>query len=410
MSRIKVMLIPRDEQRKGELQRKLSAYDGVEVVGFYLPSTGARYAELVKMAKPDIFMLDAEVPEADPLQLIRHNAENYPFTGTILLMKDKNFEILQEAMRLGVQGCFTEPLNFDEIHNRMVDIYTKSLALRTGVAAKASATAGDAATAATTMSFISPKDGEGKTTIAVNLAAALSVTYGHRVILLDLSSTLSEVAMLLDRQARASYYDVIQMMGNEFKFERLDECMIDYKGDKKLRVLCGPITIRPPELKQAEIEVLIRLLQQNCDYLLIDAPVILNECLTAALNLSHWHVAITQNHIGSLRNIKLYLSELKRLNFPPHRVKVVLNRCSPKAGLKASEMDRYVDPYPIVAQVTSAGIIVLNALNEGKPFVLAHPEAEISENVDRFARLILGMVESQTAQFSFKNIFQGMFG
>ena len=176
--------------------------------------------------------------------------------------------------------------------------------------------------------------------------------------------------------------------------------MIDYLENGKLLVLSGPTSLRMPEVKAFEIDLLIRLLQKNCEYLIIDAPVMFSSTLKAALNRSDWHVMITQNHLGSLRNTKLYLAELQKLDFPAHLVRIVLNRVSSNVGLSSADMHRFIDPYPVVSGISSDGATVLTALNEGTPFVMTKQESDISKCIDSLAKQLINAGQSHSKHFN----------
>lgn len=398
MLNVKLFLVTTTPERSEELQVVFRDFPEFSFVGFCYMQNNSNYEELVKATKPDVVMVERGIPGVDPLALARLNGSKYPTIDTVVLLQERDFDYLQEAYQAGVPLVLAPPVDWKEASEKMLALRRRRAA-SIGAAVNAARRAARDGVRGTTLSFISAKDGEGKTTIALNLAATLAQTYKKKVILFDLSLGLSEVAMLLNRKAPASYLNILQMMVSDFQFDTVRSLMVDYFNNGRFLALCGPTTLRIPEIKYFEIDLLIRLLQKNCEYLLIDAPVLFTDALKAALNLSDWHIMITQNHIGSLRNTKLYLAELLKLDYPAHLVKVVLNRVSTAVGLSPADMNRFIDPYPVVCGISSDGATALTAVNEGSPLVLTHKDTEIARCIDGFAQQILGTSPSGARHF-----------
>lgn len=390
MREIKTFLVTSTSERAQEFRKQLIHHPEFQFVGFCYVKENPNYEELVKVSKPHITIVESDCG-LDPLDIEKINRTKFPSINTVLFMNERNFDLLQKAYQAGVPLVLSSPVNWEDASQQIFETIHKSSNIPGSSSGVQSANDGPKAL---TLSFISAKDGEGKTTIALNLAASLAANYKKKVILLDLSSALSEVAMMLNKPAPGSYLNVLNLMVRDFQFDTVRDVMIDYFEDGRLLVLSGPTSLRLPEIKSFEIDLLIRLLQKNCDYLLIDAPVMFSNPLKAALNRSDWHVMITQNHLGSLRNAKLYLAELAKLDFPAHLIKIILNRVSSNVGLSSADMRRFIDPYPVVSGISSDGATVLTALNEGAPFVCTKKDAEISKCIDSLAKQLINAGES----------------
>jgi len=397
MREIKVFLLTSTSEKAQEFRKRLLDHPEFVFVGFCYYLENPNYEELVKLSKPDIIIIESDCG-ADPLGIDKINKARFPFVNTVLLMKERNFEMLQKAYQAGIPLVLSEPVDWTDASQQIFETLQKAKATSTSVSGSLDGDSDE--DKALTLSFLSAKDGEGKTTIALNLAASLASNYKKKVILLDLSSALSEVAMMVDRTAPGSYLNLLNLMVRDFEFDSVRELMIDYFEDGRLMILSGPTSLHVPEIKAIEIELLIRLLQKNCEYLLIDAPVMFSDTLKAALNRSDWHVMITQNHLGSLRNTKLYLAELLKLGFPSHLIRVVLNRVSSNVGLSSADMHRFIDPYGVVGGISSDGATVLTALNEGIPFILNKKSSDISQCIDSLAKQLLNAGNVSSKHFN----------
>ncbi|OZB92184.1 response regulator [Paenibacillus sp. XY044] len=115
------LLIAEDEDRL----RSSLAYNipweehGIEVVG--LAENGLRALELFEHQKPDIVLMDIQMPEMDGISLIREIQHKDAMVKLIILSGHDNFEYAQIALEHGVVKYLLKPAGEDEIVNAVLE-------------------------------------------------------------------------------------------------------------------------------------------------------------------------------------------------------------------------------------------------------------------------------------------------
>lgn len=86
---------------------------GCQVVGE--ASNGADGFELIEKEKPDIIITDINMPEIDGLEMIKTLKDKIPLGHIIVLTGYREFDYIQEALRLGVHSFLLKPSKINEI-------------------------------------------------------------------------------------------------------------------------------------------------------------------------------------------------------------------------------------------------------------------------------------------------------
>lgn len=438
MAETKVFLFSRNAERETAARQALAATGAINLVGSFRTAEGATDpANLLSAARPEIVYLHSSVEPEEALQLALQAREVLPRVGVLIGLAEKDFDFLQRAMTSGVDSVMPEPISAPDLADRLEQVVQKKRAdleaalsrgaggdsaLKARVEEANAARGGEAPVTPPIagpgkgpmmLAFLSSKDGEGKSTVALNLGLSLVKQFGKKVIYVDLCETLSETAMLLNRKAPGTYLNILAMRGENFSPYGIQRFAIDYFDDQQFLAICGNPTIEPPNVDREALDVLLRFLKTQADFVLLDCPVRFGVLLKTSLKLSDWHVVVVQNTLSSLRNTRIYLNELKRLEYPRHQVKIVINRVSKAAGLAREDIAKNIDPYPIVGSVVSNGPVAIEAVTVGKPVVLHAPDSDLAESIHVFARRLLGIETSQVGdnqKFSLASMFTSVFG
>jgi len=369
--------------------------------------------------------VDSQVPQERALDLSMRAKGYLPRLVVVILQPEKDFDFLQACVKAGVDQTRVEPVDLGEVMGEAGELVRNKL--RAADAARQDPAAApepsepppeEVAPAAPgaggmVLAFVSAKDGEGKSTVALNLTLALAKHFGKRAIYVDLAETLSETAMMLNTQPPGTYRNLLAMEPPELASNDWARFAIDVFGDGQALAVCGNNGIVPPEVDRDRLDLLIRFLRSQCDFLILDCPVQFCDNLKIALKLADWHVAVVQNTLSSLRNVRMYLAELKRLEYPAHQVRVVLNRVSPSAGLSREDLARNLDPYPIAGAIVSNGPVAIESINVGVPVMVHAPGSDLAESITNFAKTLLGIESSDilsSQEISLSSMFSSLFG
>ena len=81
----------------------------------------------------------------------------------------------------------------------------------------------------------------------------------------------------------------------------------------------------------------------------------------------------------------------RMIGYPPSKVRYLVNRADSTGGIDPAVLSQALGRQP-EHFVSSGGALVVHANNEGIPFVLADPSAQISQDVIRTAAELAGRV------------------
>lgn len=91
---------------------------GIEVVG--KAANGKAALELIDRKKPDLLLLDLQMPEMDGLSLARRLREEDPLMKIVILSGHDDFAYAQAALELGVVSYLLKPAGDQEILEAML--------------------------------------------------------------------------------------------------------------------------------------------------------------------------------------------------------------------------------------------------------------------------------------------------
>jgi DNA-binding NarL/FixJ family response regulator len=106
MSSIRVICVDDNEEILWALGAYFAHVEGLEVVGSLSSSTGLLAA--VKKMKPDIIVLDLDMPGERPLDVLRQVNRSCPLTRTVVFSGHLRKELIDQAMNAGAWGYVTK--------------------------------------------------------------------------------------------------------------------------------------------------------------------------------------------------------------------------------------------------------------------------------------------------------------
>jgi DNA-binding response OmpR family regulator len=82
---------------------------------------GVMAFEQVGIFKPDVVLLDIQMPGLDGLQALKKIKEQYPKMKVIMVTAVETQEKIEEAMRLGADNYITKPLSLEYLEKDVQD-------------------------------------------------------------------------------------------------------------------------------------------------------------------------------------------------------------------------------------------------------------------------------------------------
>ena len=289
--------------------------------------------------------------------------------------------VMIQALRLGVEDFIRRPISSRDLEQ----LLARRLQRRSR----------EPQTLGRTVSFISNKGGVGKSTTAVNVAAALAEKYPERVLLVDGSLQMGVCAAQLNLQPKTTLVDAWR------ERDRLDELLLrelTTKHASGLDLLAAPkAAVDALDLDDAIVSRVLMLARRTYDYVVVDTFPLFDRVVMAILDLSDAAYIIVENVVPTMQTVRGFFELLEDVEFPSAKQRLVLNRFTKSGGNPGqSEVETYLDRE--VNYIVPLDRAVVQAANIGQPFVLS------SGRFSKSAKAIRAIVEEIEAMSTGTNV------
>jgi pilus assembly protein CpaE len=242
-------------------------------------------------------------------------------------------------------------------------------------------------------SFYAPKGGVGKTTLAFNTAVAFAQLRPLKVALVDGNFQFGDLRSLL--RVPLATPSIVDLPTDRIQESDLADVL--WRDPSGVDILLAPPRIEMAEMVTVrDLEKVLSILRRVYNIVVIDTPTMLSESVLACLDSSDGIINIVTSDITTLHNTRAVAETFASIGYPPGKVRYLLNRADSTGGIDPRTLEQLLGLTPEFS-VVSDGRLVMEANNQGIPFVLASPEAQISQDVMRLA-MALGPVRGAPAQ------------
>ncbi len=105
----------------------LSLVDNSEIVA--IAKNGAEAVEMARQHKPDIALMDVNMPQMNGLQAIRIMVDENPNLVCIIISAERDPQTLLEAMAVGARGYLTKPFTADQLTETIQRVWKRTHAV-----------------------------------------------------------------------------------------------------------------------------------------------------------------------------------------------------------------------------------------------------------------------------------------
>jgi len=226
------------------------------------------------------------------------------------------------------------------------------------------------------------RGGAGTTTVAVNLAAALARADAGSVCLVDLCPSSGHVALQLGLRPMPNWSELLGVA--QIDQETLAPLLLEHPSG--VRVLASPVVpLVQQDLSRAAAQALLGALLQQFEWVVVDAPPVLNEAASAAIE-GAWRIGLVttadppalQTSVGTLRALRDGASKCY----------VILNHPTPEPQWPAEAIQRVLKRAPSGDIPFDPG--QAQALRSGQPLTLHSPEAPLAQAIHSTLQMLIG--------------------
>jgi pilus assembly protein CpaE len=325
--------------------------------------------EYVAVLGPDL-LLDAALDVCEELRIAR------PTVSVVLVRDVLDTDVIIRAMKAGARDVVARD-DEGSVNAAVQRAHQLHIALR-GPAG--------AVRYGKVVTVFSPKGGVGKTTMAVNLALALTDKGARKVCLVDLDLAFGDVAITMQLFPTHS---IEQAVGSE---DSIDQAMLDgllTRHKDSLMVLAAPAH---PDVRERVTPVLIsrilKTLKEEFDYVVVDTAPTFDDITLTALDETDECIILATLDVPTLKNVKVALETLDLLNISRGHRHLLLNRADDLVGISVDKVETILG-MPVAIQI-GTDVAIAAATNAGTPIFADNPNHPSSIAVAHLAGKLAG--------------------
>ncbi len=392
---IRVLVVDDIPETRDHLTKLLGFESDIDVVGS--AASGREALEMAVRLNPDVVLMDINMPDMDGIEATEQLSSAVPAAAVVMMSVQGEADYLRRSMLAGAREFLVKPFSSDELTSSIRQVSARERDKQSRMAAAPAATSGGGARVAggqresgLVVAVFSPKGGVGRTTVAVNLAVAAATELGQRVVIMDGSFQFGDVGVLLNLNPKsksiADLVPEIEAAGGEI--ESIDTFVIDHTSG--VRVLLAPPSPEMAELVTASgVRKVLATLRATHDLVVVDCTAFFNDTTLAILDTADVILTMLSLEITSIKNMRLFLEVAEQLGYGSGKVRLVLNRADSALGIRVADVEHSIGR-KVDETIVSDGRSVVYALNRGIPFFLSNREAQVSQDILRLARSVVG--------------------
>lgn len=373
------ILVVDDEMDAQKLLSLILARAGYQVL---TASNGTEALAQAEHARPDLIILDVMMPAMDGYEVLRRLRAHPLLSSTPVIMLSAKSEVRDRVvgLRSGADDYIPKPADSAELVARVEAVLQR--VQRSGAAQRGRV-----------ITLLGVKGGVGTTTVAINVAAALSRTF--QVIMAELRLTVGTAAASLGLHPVRTVSDLLAE-AQRGRVSGLSEALLAHPCGLRLLAAAPGFREQPPPDSRDFVDSLLDQLTRLAQFVFIDLSPdfpYATEFLARAESIAF--VANTDPlSLASLQSSLAYAAEHRLAD----RCRVVIVNRAPGAGLSLSTLSQALK-HPVQHGIPYAAEMCMASAREGKPLIIHRPNELASLALLDLAGRLTG-VEAQEGENS----------
>lgn len=377
MEKIKLVIVDDSMETRNNIKMLLSFENRIEIIGE--AENGEEALFVVQEARPDIVLMDINMPVMDGIRATEEISLSVPETTVIIISVQGEMEYVKKAMTAGAREFLSKPFNGDELATTILKTYD----LESRRKEKVSVPRQHEQIKSKVITVFSTKGGVGKTTIASNLAVCTARSTKKKVALLDLDLQFGDISIMLNVSVKNTISDLIKEIGQLDGSLMEDYLVTHFSG---VKVLPAPIKPEYAEyITGNHVEKIINTLRESYHYVIVDTSANFHETALTSLDMSDRILFVSTLDLPTIKNVKAGLDVMETLHYPKEKINIVLNKASEQYGIKYKDFENTLR-HPISSYIPEDSPTVITSANKGFPFVMTRTETKVAKAIMDISR------------------------
>ena len=400
--KIRVVIVDDIAETRENIRKLLQFEPDVEVVG--VARTGREAIDISKDVKPDVLLMDINMPDMDGIAATEIIRKVVPFAQIVILSIQNDPNYMRRAMLAGARDFLTKPPTIDELNAAIrragAMAHDERSKAPQASGAQTSRTGGPRPLGSSSLggkviTFYSPKGGSGCTTLATNLAVCLN-NEDTSVVIVDGNLQFGDVAVFLNEQGKFSILDLTPR-ADELDPDIINSVTIKH-SQSGIRILAAPTKPEQSDMVSGEqFSKVLRYMRNMYSYIIVDTASSLQDITASAINNSDLLILLTTQDIPSIKNSRLFLDEIDALGFERKRIIFVMNKFDKRIGITPEKVSENLKQ-DITAVIPFEERVIVS-VNRGIPFLLVDKSRPLSRSILSLAEVVkkrLSELKSET--------------
>jgi pilus assembly protein CpaE len=367
----------RVETRKTILRARL---DVCGEVGF-----GTEAVTTAEELRPDVLLVAVEEPVTRPLETVEALANVLPETPVIFYASRSEPEAVRRAVIYGARDYLVKPLQAVGLAQAVIRALEFEEKRQMRQAGQLAATP----VRGTVITVAGAKGGIGKSIVAVNLALALRIRTGSKVVIVDADTHFGDVSTMLDVSPQVTAAELLRALPTVDR-TRINDYLT--AGPNGLMLLAGSREDSNvwEDASRDSGRKIVELLSLSHDVIVVDTSGAMDSFVRELADASTLVLMVTTGEVSSVRDTKLGLARLNAWNVPMEKVKLILNRGARADGFQVADLETTLER-PVFWELPRDKEVG-RSVQLGRPIVIEKPGTPAARNIMALASAIGGNI------------------
>jgi pilus assembly protein CpaE len=334
-------------------------------------SNGNEGLRKAKTNKPDLVITDVMMPDIDGYEVTRllRRESQFAHIPILVLTAQAGLQNKLKSFEAGADDHLTKPFEPEELAARLAAL------LRRAEVVSPQALPGAVHEDARLIALHSLRGGTGCSSLAVNLGVGLASLWQTPTILLDLSMVAGQVALMLNGTLKRTWADVAKYSPAELDLDMVES--IIGKHESGVAFIAAPTYPTEAETISGDLlDASLQMLRKHYDYMVADLPHDFSDIVVHTLDIADDILLTTAPDVASIRAAAAALDTYGKLNYPPEKIKLILNATFPKHGMPKDKIEAALG-VPVMVTVPYTPDRFVEAINYGQPLISSKPDEPI---------------------------------
>jgi len=390
--KIRVLIVDDIAETRENIRRMLQFDHNIEVVG--MARTGREAIQLSQQAKPDVIVMDINMPDMDGITATQEIKKKAPYIQVVILSVQSDPSYMRKAMLAGARDFLTKPPMIDELTDavRRAGVLSQDERKKSAQAFPAMPVDGTRPAVGSPVALgkvvviYSPKGGTGRTTIAINLAIALH-SEESKVALVDGNLQFGDVAVFMNEQGKNTVLDLAPRV-DELDPDVVREVMVTHRASGVNILASPPKPEMADKVTGEQFSKLLNYLRRIYAYIIVDTASQLTEAVQSALDVADLIVLVTTQDIPSIKNANLFLSLADASGIRRDHILFTMNRFDKRIAITPERVGESLRQ-EIVVVIQFDDKTVSYSVNRGIPFMLDNNRNQpVGKSISQLAELV----------------------